>query len=289
MTEPHGPEVATWTASDGYAIHTATWRPAGPAQGRVVILHGVQSHGGWYPTLGRTLADAGYEVRMPDRRGSGANREARGDTPSASRLHRDLADYLDDLDRRDPGVPTGLAGISWGGKLALVAAARRPDRVSALALIAPGLHPRVGVARGERFRIALAYFFRPRTAFPIPLSDPALFTDSPEGQAYIAADPLGLRAATARLLAASTFIDRTVARLAPAVRVPSLLMLAGRDRIVDNDRTRATFARLASGRKDVIEYPDGHHTLEFDLDPSRYARDLAAWLGRAMPTRSPGT
>ncbi len=30
----------------------------------------------------------------------------------------------------------------------------------------------------------------------------------------------------------------------------------------------------------VIEYPEGHHTLEFDPEPSRYALDLVAWLDR---------
>ena len=44
----------------------------------------------------------------------------------------------------------------------------------------------------------------------------------------------------------------------------------------------AYFDRLASDRRRVIEYPEGHHTLEFDPDPSRYARDLVGWLGEAL-------
>jgi alpha-beta hydrolase superfamily lysophospholipase len=28
----------------------------------------------------------------------------------------------------------------------------------------------------------------------------------------------------------------------------------------------------------VIEYPDAHHTLEFEPDPRRYAQDLIDWL-----------
>jgi acylglycerol lipase len=121
-----------------------------------------------------------------------------------------------------------------------------------------------------------------RKTFPIPLSDPALFTDNPEGQAFIAGDPYSLRQGTAGLLAASFFIDRLVARAPARVRQSALLMLAGKDRIVDNARTLAYFQRLASTQREVIEYPEGHHTLEFDPEPSRYALDLVAWLDRTF-------
>ncbi len=73
-----------------------------------------------------------------------------------------------------PGLPTALAGISWGGKLTAIVAGRHPELVNALALICPGLHPRVGVSRKERLQIAWAFFTNRRKTFPIPLSDPAL-------------------------------------------------------------------------------------------------------------------
>src|SRR4051794_16935277 len=150
------PRVETQVASDGYAIHVAVWPVSGPLHGRLVVIHGVQSHGGWYHRLGRTLAQAGYEAHFPDRRGSGANRADRGHAPTARRLIADLAERLRTLRDCDPTTPLMLAGISWGGKLALITAAGHPDLVDALALICPGLQPRVGVTAGERFRIAWA-------------------------------------------------------------------------------------------------------------------------------------
>jgi alpha-beta hydrolase superfamily lysophospholipase len=280
MTEQ--PNIVTQNASDGYPLHVAVWPAHGEIKGRAVVLHGVQSHSGWYHNLGRTLASAGYEAHFPDRRGSGANQNDRGHTPSARRLIRDQTEWLAELKRQDPAVPIALAGISWGGKIAVIAAGREPNLVDALALICPGLHPRVGVTRAERMRIAWAFFTNRLKRFPIPLSDPALFTAHAEGQAYIAADPLSLRDATAGLLAASTFIDRMVARIPPKVRQPALLMLAGHDRIVDNERTIAYFNTLASSKRETIEYPEGHHTLEFEPDPSRYALDLIGWLDRVL-------
>jgi alpha-beta hydrolase superfamily lysophospholipase len=284
-----GPEVCTFEASDGYPLHIAIWPAVEPARGQIVVLHGVQSHGGWYHRLGLTLAEHGYVASFPDRRGSGANQRDRGHAPSARRLVRDLAGWVEELRRHRPGLPIALAGISWGGKLAVTLASWRPKLVDAVALICPGLQPRVGVTFKERVQIALALFTNRRKTFPIPLSDPALFTANPEGQAFIAADPLSLRTGTAGLLVTSFFLDRFVASAAGRIHQPVLLMLAGKDRIVDNERTLAYFRKLATTNREVIEYPEGHHTLEFEPDPSRYALDLVGWLDRHFPgTGEPG-
>jgi alpha-beta hydrolase superfamily lysophospholipase len=274
--------TAVRPASDGYPTHVLIWPAEGSVRGRVVVLHGVQSHGGWYHGFGSRLAVYGFEAHFPDRRGSGANTRDRGHAPSARRLVEDVAELLRSLRDADPESPLVLAGISWGGKTAILTAAKHPELVDGLALICPGLQPRVGVSLGERLRIALAVVTNPRKRFPIPLSDPALFTANPVAQAFIASDPLGLRQATAALLAASTVIDLRVKRAAAKVREPALLMLAGQDRIVDNARTLAYFRSLASPDKQVIEYPEAHHTLEFEPEPfpARYAGDFCEWLDR---------
>ena len=273
---PH--EDLTFRASDGYDIQVARWPAVGEFRGRVVVLHGVQSHSGWYHGLGTRLAEAGYEASFPNRRGSGPNQEDRGHAPSARRLVDDVIEWIEHLKGEDPSLPVALAGISWGGKIALLTTVRRPDLVDALALICPGLEPQVGVTFGEKVRIAKAVFTNRRKTFPIPLADPALFTDDPEKQQFIRNDPLGLRQATAGLLLASFLIDRMIKRSPGKLHRPTLLMLGGRDRIVDNGKTRRYFDRVAAEDRRIIEYPEGCHTLEFDPDPGLYARDLVAWL-----------
>jgi alpha-beta hydrolase superfamily lysophospholipase len=287
MTEP-SMEHRTFEASDGYPFHVGVWHPTPPGppfaregkdvKGRIVVLHGVQSHSGWYHSLGNTLAAAGYEASFPDRRGSGPNLRDRGHAPSGRRLVADIVEWLRSLREEKGALPITLAGISWGGKLALIAAAMHPELVDGLALICPGLLPRVGVSPREKLQIAWAMFTNRRRLFPIPLSDPALFTANPEAQAFIASDPHSLRQGTAGLLAASFFIDRMVRHAPGKLKQPTLLMLAGHDRIVDNARTLDYFNKLASTDRQVIEYPEGHHTLEFEPDPSAYARDLIGWM-----------
>ena len=85
---------------------------------------------------------------------------------------------------------------------------------------------------------------------------------------------------TARFLFESRRLDRLARDAAARVEAPTLLALAGTDRIIDKGRTRALVHAMAVRRR-VIEYPGTHHTLEFEADPSRYFADLAAWVQEA--------
>jgi alpha-beta hydrolase superfamily lysophospholipase len=277
--------VGTFAASDGYPLHFHHYPAQGTARGELVCIHGIQSHGGWYDASCAYLAAQGWDVTFLDRRGSGLNDQMRGDTPSWRRLVADVAEFV----RSRPQKPFLLA-ISWGGKIALTLERLYPNSTRGLVLVAPGLCPKVKPPLGQRLGIAWARLTSPATLFAVPLDDPELFTATPRWQAFIRNDPLSLRNATARLLVSSVVLDVAAKRSCADVRVPVLLLLAGQDRIIDNGKTKAYCARLASPDRTVIEYPQAHHTLEFEPDPTPFFADVAAWLaaqaGRCLT--SPG-
>jgi alpha-beta hydrolase superfamily lysophospholipase len=177
------------------------------------------------------------------------------------------------------GFPTLLMAVRWGGKLAALTAARRPGKIAGLALLAPGLCTlvRANLIQRAALRAADAAGLGGRR-IKIPLDDPALFTDVPEYQHYIRDDPLTLRHATARFLRISLDLDEELRRSRGQIRCPTLLMLAGRDGIVDNQATRQFVQTFGTSRKTVIEYPEARHTLEFEAGRERVFSDLAAWL-----------
>jgi alpha-beta hydrolase superfamily lysophospholipase len=222
----------------------------------------------------------GYAVTFLDRRGAGLNADDRGDAPGFRRLVDDLGEYLGALRSAGDGLAVFLVAVSWGGKLAAALERRHPGLVDGLALLCPGFFPQVRPSFKERWAIALARVAAPRKLFPIPLSDPALFTATPHWQRFIAGDPLSLRQATARLLTESVRLDGYLWFVPRFVRIPVLLLLAERDRIIDNGRTRRYVERFASTDKKIIEYPGAHHTLEFEPEPDQFINDLKGWLER---------
>jgi alpha-beta hydrolase superfamily lysophospholipase len=278
--------VESFTTGDGYRCQYRRYAPAGEPRAEVVCIHGIQSHAGWYEYSCTRLAQAGFAVSFLDRRGSGINQEARGDTPGFRRLLDDLADFLRPLreQAKGRGLPVFLVAISWGGKLATALQRRHPGLVDGLALLCPGFYAKVRPPFLQRLRILWSRLFGPRRLFPVPLSDPELFTANPRWQQFLRDDPLSLRQATARLLLESARLDMYLRFVRKYVTVPLLLLLAGKDRIIRNEPTRRYVERLPSADSEVIEYPEAHHTLEFEPDPDRFINDLIGWLERHVPS-----
>jgi alpha-beta hydrolase superfamily lysophospholipase len=282
-------QVRSYTATDGYRCHYRDYAPNGTPRGRVVFVHGIQSHAGWYEHSCRRLSAAGFAVSFLDRRGSGQNTEARGDTPGFRRLLDDLAEFLQPLRQQDPKLPIFLAGISWGGKPVVALQCRHPGLVDGLALLCPGFCPRVGPPFRERLAILGARLTNPGRLFPVPLSDPQLFTATPCWQAFIRDDALSIRQATARFFVESVRLDLYLRFAASRLSVPVLLQLAAHDRIIDNTRTRAFVQRIAPPDMEVREYAGAHHTLEFESNPEPFLADLLDWFFRhSAPTSSSG-
>jgi alpha-beta hydrolase superfamily lysophospholipase len=276
------PRIEYFPAPDGYRLATRIWQVAEPA-GRVVVVHGIVSHGGWYLQTCRYLARCGFEVHAPDRRGSGLNLASRGDVDRYPTWLSDVESYLEQLS--DP-LPTVLLGISWGGKFVAALARHRPELVAGVGMICPGLFARQQPNGWQRLALRAAGLCGlGRLRIDIPLQDPALFTDAPPWRAYIRDDPLTLWRITIRFALADHRCNRYVREAPDAIRLPVLLMLTGRDRITDNRRTREYFDRVASPDKTLIEYPDAAHTLEFEADASEYLRDVEHWVHRVTTAR----
>jgi len=274
------PRITHSTAADGYRFAVRVWAAQGAAAPRasVVCLHGIISHGGWYHPSCRELARAGCEVHFLDRRGSGLNRAGRGDVDRWQTWPADVEGYLAGL---PDGPPRALLGISWGGKLAAAVARRRPELVDALGFLCPGLFAKKGANAVQRAALKLAAVVGLKCLrVTVPLRDPALFTGHARWQAYVGADPLALRKVTVRFALADLELT-CYATEAPEQIEPkaALLVLAGRDRIIDNARVRRYFERLGAAERRVIEYPEATHTLEFEPDPTRYLRELRDWVG----------
>ncbi|MBL8815959.1 MAG: alpha/beta fold hydrolase [Planctomyces sp.] len=299
MKSLSGEAIRSYTTSDGYPIQFRHWKaiapadsspadslPAGSLQSHspraiLVAAHGIQSHSGWYQYSSELLAAQGFEVYFADRRGSGLNSEDRGHAPHGDRLINDVRQLIQIARDDHPGrqLPVVLMGISWGGKIMAALAAKHPADCSQLALLYPGLEPFLRPTLFQRFQLQVARDFEiRRKPVPIPLRDPALFTDDPAAQKFIADDPLTIHTVTSGFMNAGIDLHRTLSGSQTGITCPTLVMLAGKDKIIDNQKTLALLTRLCQTSLTAELYPHACHTLEFDRDRNHIITDLTRWL-----------
>jgi alpha-beta hydrolase superfamily lysophospholipase len=119
-----------------YRVYPAA---AGPARGAAVLIHGSAGSGADMYEIAKALTIAGLDAYAPDLRGNGAS-GTRGDIAYIGQLEDDLADLLDELDRRGAATRRVLIGHSSGGGFALrVAALPLSSRFVGTILLSPYL------------------------------------------------------------------------------------------------------------------------------------------------------
>src|SRR5207245_854967 len=94
-------------------------------------------------------------------------------------------------------------------------------------------------------------------------------------------DELKLKDFTPRFMRASQRLKEDLEQRLAAFRHPSLLLLAGRDRIIDNERTRALYAHIGSPRPQVTTMACNHGIM-FEALPALEGPLAALILGREV-------
>jgi alpha-beta hydrolase superfamily lysophospholipase len=229
---------------DGRTLAIYDWmlQPGLAVRGVVVLVHGLGEHMGRYEALADRLNTWGFAVRGYDQHGHGESHGARGALPNDSCLLEDLAEVLDETRARmAPDVPLILLGHSMGGLVAarLVSLQLRP--VQALVLSSPALD--AGLNAFQKVLVTLVPRVLPDLRVGNGLNPAHISHDPQVVQAYMA-DRLVHDRISARLGAWIAETGPATVALAPGWTVPTLLLYAGQDRLVNAEGSRR-FAQAA--------------------------------------------
>ncbi len=278
MTAAAKQRIDYYTAGD-YRCAVRVWEAKDPIAD-VLLIHGIISHSGWYGVSCQRLAEQGFNVHALDRRGSGLNFLDRGDIDHWKTWFDDVNHYMDLLSSQRPRL---MLGVSWGGKFVAAYARRFPDSVCGIGLLCPGIYSQrfPGPITCSALSLASAVGLQTKRV-TIPLQDAALFTNTPEHRDYIRDDPFTLRKVTIRFALEDQKLTRYARQAPEDIQIPTLMVLAEGDRVVDNSRLRSFFESLGTNDKNLIEFVNAAHTLEFEPDPSRYINNLCGWAKHAI-------
>jgi alpha-beta hydrolase superfamily lysophospholipase len=246
--------------------------------GVLIHLHGLESHSGWFSETAEALSEHGYQVYAPDRIGSGLSEGIRGNVSSWRVWLRHVRALIEVAKNENPGAPLFVAASCWAAKVGLELALTAPEQIAGLALITPALKPRVRLCLFDRLRLVAALPFDPEMRLPIPIERDTMFTDETPYVELIGRDHLRLRQATARFLAESWRLDRHVLRRLRNLTVPTLVILAERDEIVDTPAVRALFQRSCPDHITLRLFSSACHSMEFGQWRQPLCKDIISWL-----------
>ncbi|MEY2952461.1 MAG: hypothetical protein RLZZ401_548 [Pseudomonadota bacterium] len=217
---PRGLHVRNWPVLSGKA-----------ERGMVVLVHGLGEHIGRYERLAAKLNRWGFAVLGYDQYGHGRSEGARGALPHDARLTNDLASMLALARSRVPAAtPVLVLGHSMGGLVASLAVAQLEIELDGLVLSSPALDP--GLSSLQKLLVSVVPALAPDLRVGNGLNPNHISHDSAEVAAYMY-DPLVHKYISARLARFIADKGTLVLGQAPHWRVPTLLMYAGADRLVN--------------------------------------------------------
>jgi alpha-beta hydrolase superfamily lysophospholipase len=269
--------LSTFTASDGDNLAVQDWYlPEGVRQrGTVLVVHGLGEHAGRYDTLARVLNGWGFTVRSYDQYGHGESDGPRGALPHPGRLLDDLADLVESARVRNPGLPLVLLGHSMGGLVAASFVARTLQAVDLLVLSSPALATRLTPL--QKLLMAVVPRVAPNLTVGNGLDPQYLSHDKRVVQTYLN-DPRVHDRVSGRLARFIAEEGALVRSRAGSWKVPTLLMYAGDDRMVDPAGSEA-FAAAAPPSVVTARRFDGlYHEIFNEAEAQPVYECLRQWL-----------
>lgn len=244
----------------------------------IVFLHGIESHSGWFSQFASRLNMNGFTLYGIDRRGSGLNKEERGDTRDYNVFLDDIDDALRFVREQNIGKKLYIMGICWGALLAVNYVAERKAILDGLILLSPALYRKVDLNIFTKTCARICSFFHIGAQFKIPIKD-HMFTANKRYLDFIKKDTMRLRTLTPRFFNEILKMEEGASLVNHRINIPVAVLLAGYDGIVNNDRVKDWFDRLESGDKSIKVFEDFYHVMPFEDNADILIEFITDWIG----------
>jgi acylglycerol lipase len=280
---PPGPPIETPRASDdafimpdGMRLPYRAWLPEDAPWAVVLALHGMNDSRDAWEFPAPQLAARGVAVFAPDQRGFG-DTTVRGYWPGTTALVDDAREMARLLRQRYPRAKLFLLGESMGAAVLMcLAIAPQPPHADGYVLVAPAVW-----GRAEMNVFLRASLWLLATATPgFKVSGAVarrIASDNRDAIRRLSQDPLTIH--ETRFDAVRGLVNLMDAALAAATqfRGPALFLYGGKDELIPDKATAATWRGLPPGPVRAF-YPRGYHLLLRDHERGTPIEDILFWM-----------
>lgn len=230
------------------------------SRGTVVIVHGAGEYFGRYGWLARRLNEEGYSVIGGDLPGLGRSYGLKGHIHDFTEYYRTVDGWIKQA--MEDRAPVYLLGHSMGGLIAIrYLEEYRPEGVKGVILTSPCL---ALVQKVSSFLEGVVSLFD--KVYPSFRLDSGLKAENVSKDPVIVeqygTDPLIVRKVSVRwYVGLKKAMKESFTRIDAYPEIPTLIMQAGLDRIVDQWMTRQWAEVLHIREKEYLEWPDLYHEI----------------------------
>lgn len=275
------PSVLASALGDALSLHDWPLSIGWPIRGQVLLVHGLGEHIGHYTELADRLNQWGFAVRGYDLYGHGESAGQRGELPEEDRLVTDLAAVIDDTrSRLDDRLPLILVGHCLGALVAARLVSHKLRRVEGLVLSSPPLSAGLGMVRRALVRSLNTVAPNLRMHNGV---QPSVLTHDLATVEQLRQDPLLHDRMSARLAHFIVTSGPAVVARAPRWKVPTLLLYAGQDQVVDPAGSRQFGQTAPAEVVTTLGFPMHFHALFQELQRQPVYDALQRWLWARYP------
>jgi acylglycerol lipase len=264
----------------GLQIFMRSWRPAGKARAVVAIVHGFNSHSGYYLWVAEQLVASGLTVYALDLRGRGQSDGERFYIDSFSDYQSDVHTMMDAVKSREPGLPVFLLGHSAGGVISSVYALEHQADLAgficeSFAFQVPAPDFVLAVIKGVSHLAPHAHVLRLKNEdFS---RDPAVVKAMNEDP--LIADEVQPTHTVAEMVKA----DERLKQEFPMMKLPLFILHGTLDKATKPSGSQFFYDQAASKDKTLKLYEGYFHDLLNDLDKEAVMEDVRNWIEARLP------
>ncbi|KAL4604509.1 hypothetical protein ACB092_10G197900 [Castanea dentata] len=252
--------------------------------GILLIIHGLNEHGGRYADFARQLTSCNFGVYAMDWIGHGGSDGLHGYVPSLDHVVADTGAFLEKIKSENPGIPCFLFGHSTGGAVVLKAASYThiEEMLEGIVLTSPALrvkpaHPIVGAMAPIFSVVAPKLQFKGANKRGIPVSrDPAALL-AKYSDPLVYTGPIRVRTGH-EILRISSYLMRSFR----SVTVPFFVLHGTADKVTDPLASQDLYNEAASKFKEIKLYDGFLHDLLFEPEREEIGQDIINWMEKRL-------
>jgi acylglycerol lipase len=273
------PTSAAFINQNGLRIFYRNWIPQAKPKGIVMIIHGLNSHSGYYQDFAAQLTKNGFQVYAMDLAGRGQSQGERYYIADYHDVFSDIDALMDIAGAAVPLTPVFLFGHSAGGVFAAAYAVQKQYKLKGLIsesfafkIPAPAFalasikflahiipHIRLVKLNNQDFSRDKSHVFKMN-------NDPLLENEKQPAKTM------------QQLLLAAQYLKRQM----PAIQLPVLMLHGTADRATDPAGSKYFMKHASSSDKELKLYEGYYHDLLNDKHQGIIIGDILMWLNQRV-------